>query len=80
MTWTTIKHDGFARESLVRHSVVQLGYPGAPKMTCDSCGGTRKNGRLWEYATVKDDSLSGRVNEINGKFCCVSCLRSYIGD
>lgn len=70
--WKVLSHDAFARHELVRR--VSDNHS-----DCDWCG-RQRNGSdnprgLYQYGIRADDS--GRVNEIRGLFCSVSCMRSY---
>jgi hypothetical protein len=68
-----IAHDGMARYEL--HKVR---YNTAPHtQTCSWCGGTDKRGNVYTFGTVPDDRLSGRLDRARGKFCSVSCYRTY---
>lgn len=69
MPWTQISRDPYARTTLLRRIVRGLG------LKCGWCGGTLHLGRLFEYAVQADDST--RINPIKGRFCSVSCMRTY---
>jgi hypothetical protein len=60
--WRQISHDAFGRVSLYRKQV--------DDGECDECG---KDARRFQYAYVRDDSLSGEKVP-NGKFCSKSCF------
>ena len=62
-----LSHDPFARVELHKESEGITGE-------CDWCGSEKK---LFSFFLVRDDSLLGRRNPIDGRFCCVGCMRSY---
>jgi hypothetical protein len=70
----TISRDPFARQELVRR-VVRDG-----DWECDWCGMSRyRKGQpagLFEYG-FDPDLMTGRVNWMKGRFCCVACLKTY---
>ena len=66
---TMINRDPFAREELHRDAV-------ATADTCRWCGGTRRGGKLFAYATETD---GGRRYEHRGLFCGKSCHDAYHG-
>ena len=70
---TTINHDGFARQELVRDTI----SPAAKALKCDWCGGSRRGGGLFRYGIRRDDSLRGVINWHRGQFCGRSCHHSY---
>lgn len=67
MTHTEVRHDAFARESLVRSFQPEAGE-------CDWCG---RKGSTYRFGIQRDDRLDGRVNWIRGRFCSKSCMESY---
>jgi hypothetical protein len=70
--YVVISHDAFARFETVRRKV-------ETSRNCDFCGNKRKNGALFQYGFLEDDSLSGWVNWQSQAFCSISCMRSYNG-
>lgn len=70
--WKTISRDPFARQEIVRRVI----HPPEYDKGCDWCGGFAKRSGLFEYGIERDDK-PGRVAPISGKFCSISCLRSY---
>lgn len=72
-----IYRDPFARSELHRRVAEPLnaGYYGI-KHTCKWCGGTNKQGKLYQYWYEKDSVQSHR-NYVSGFFCSVSCMRAY---
>lgn len=64
---TEIRHDAFARFSVVRE---RLPYNNAE---CASCGQRAR----FMYGTVSDGDLRGRIGWAQGRFCSIGCARSY---
>lgn len=68
-----ISRDPFAREELHRTAV-------RTDSGCTNCGSSRQTPKgkkyLYKYHT-ETDSINGRKNEHNGKFCGKSCHDSY---
>lgn len=62
------ERDPFARQETVGTPVDAEGR------TCDWCGGSRKDGKLYQYSVESD---GGRTNELKGLFCCKGCFRDY---
>jgi hypothetical protein len=69
---TTLSHDGFARQSLVRRTVHR-----DLDTTCDYCGCERDNAGLYQYGHVPDGRLSGVADWTRGYFCCKDCWELY---
>lgn len=71
---TTISHDPFARQSLVRETVLLASANGN---SCDECGCERRS-FLYKYGYERDDRPY-RPNWMNGLFCSANCMRAYHG-
>lgn len=86
--WTTVRHDGYGRWSLMRRSEAFTTYNTTvqdnpdPRAGCDWCGSWRPQRPgsltryLWRYGT-QSDGYGARVNELSGRFCSVACCRTY---
>lgn len=72
MPRVSISRDPFAREEIVRETVETTS-------TCKWCGQHRRGGtKLFRYG-IQPDSISGRINWIDGDFCSIGCMRNYHG-
>jgi len=71
---TYVSRDPFARQELHRShwSDKEL----AASASCDWCGHRNAKGGLYTYRIESD---GGRVSEIQGKFCGITCMRAYNG-
>jgi hypothetical protein len=70
-----IRHDAFARESLVRRVI-------RGRATCAWCGGRRSRAggevpSIFEYGIRRDDSLFDRTAWDGRYFCSLSCRKSH---
>lgn len=64
-----VSRDCFSRTELHRsQEAVKKGE------TCSWCGGGNRRSVLYRY---RNESDGGRKYEISGRFCSVSCMRSY---
>lgn len=69
----TIKHDGMARQSLVRETVRST-------KGCTECGSWEHyDHALFRYGTQRDDRMNGSVDWHTGLFCSKSCHDGYHG-
>ncbi len=92
----TINRDPFARQELVHcgflvrrshlHWLVRRVDPDTGGSgRCDWCGGSRgglcgsERLGLFEYG-IEPDSIGGRVNWIEGRYCGVDCMRAHLAD
>lgn len=68
-----ISRDPFAREELHREAI-------ETRDTCDFCGNTRKDGKLFQYRIEKDGSrFWDKRDTIKGLFCSIGCMVAYHG-
>jgi hypothetical protein len=65
---TYVSRDCFARTEVHKDTYKARGE------TCKWCGNTSRNRRLYEYRIESD---GGRVSNIPGRFCSVSCMKAY---
>lgn len=62
------ERDPFARQDTIGRPVDARGR------TCSWCGGSRKDGKLYQYSVESD---GGRKSELKGLFCCKGCFKNY---
>ena len=67
--YTEIKHDGFARYSIIRRL-------SETNKTCGWCGSKRKSGKLFNYGTLSD-GFGARPQFDDEDFCSLSCHNTY---
>ncbi|MCX6783344.1 MAG: hypothetical protein NTZ20_05170 [Candidatus Levybacteria bacterium] len=70
---TQLRHDAFARESLMRDCRVNRN----DRHDCEWCGA--KPARLFNYYFVRDDALRTPLRNNRKLFCNLVCLNSYSG-
>lgn len=75
-----------SRNPFARHELVSRTEHCLPSTTCDNCGspGRRLKSRfvsLKVYSIIPDDSCfrPGSNHDLRGRFCSLSCCKSYHG-
>lgn len=72
LDYLQVSHDSFARQSLVKREVDACGR------TCQWCGRIRRNGKLYQYGTERDDRPGlHNIAWHGGLFCIKVCHDSY---
>lgn len=75
MAYITLKHDGFARGSLVRRVIGTHNFTYGYNRSCASCGNLNRYGSLFEYGWEPDDTCKPSWD---GKyFCGKGCRDMY---